>query len=89
MVEDCKRQVDEVIVTVVSRRMNCSVDIKVPCYKPVELLEQEIVSLLVDEWGEAVNEINPIRLSFNNRIIQNGQTLATVGAWDGSYLYID
>ncbi|MBQ6481672.1 MAG: hypothetical protein IJI45_11185 [Anaerolineaceae bacterium] len=89
MVEDGNRQIDEVIVTVVSRRMKHSVDMKVPCNKPIELLEQEIVSLLADEWGDKVNEINPIRLSFNNRIIQNGQTLATVGAWDGSYIYID
>lgn len=82
-------QIDNVLVTIVSRKLDLFIDMRCPCHKPVELLGQEILLLLVDEFGSEMNKLAPIKLSFNNRSIPNGQCLASVGAWDGSYIYID
>lgn len=81
--------VDSVIVTIVSNRMGFAVDMRCPSHKAIELLSQEILLLLTDEFGEDIRQLSPIRLLYNNRIIPAGQTLASIGAWDGSYLYIE
>lgn len=81
--------VDNVIVTIVSKRMGFAVDVRCPSHKAIELLSQEILLLLVDEFGQDIKQLSPIRLLYNNRIIPTGQTLASIGAWDGSYLYIE
>ena len=89
MTEPETGQIDSVIVTIVSRKLGLSVDMRCPCHKPVELLGQEIQLLLIDEFGSAIDTLGAIKLSFNNRSIPNGQSLASVGAWDGSYIHID
>jgi len=89
MTDSIRGQIDNVIVTVVCKNTGLTVDMRCPCHKPVELLGPEIRFLLTDEFGDGIGISNPIRLSFKNRPIPNGQTLASVGAWDGSYIYID
>ena len=81
--------IDSVIVTVICKKLGLVVDMRCPCRKPIELLGQEMLLLLADEYEVDVSKLDPVRISFRGRPILNGQTLAMVGAWDGSYLYIE
>ena len=78
---------DRVLVTLVIKSIGVETDISCPANKPVRFLREEILSVLREQYGIKMNSVHSISLEFNGRELTGDQTFASVGAWDGSYIF--
>ena len=63
-------------------------DFELPIKMPVEDLSKKLVDVLKAIDSERYKGISDIKIRYNNRILQNNQTLYSQGIWDGSIITI-
>lgn len=78
---------DSVLVTLVIKSVGVETDISCPANKPVKLLREEILNVLREQYLSKMSSVHSISLEFNGRELSGDQTLTSVGAWDGSYIF--
>lgn len=78
---------DSVLVTLIIKNSGIETDLSCPSNKPVKLLSEEILHLLREQYGSKMISVHSLNLEFNGRELSDHQTLASVGAWDGSYIF--
>lgn len=78
---------DSVLVTLEIKSIGVETDLSCPANKPVRFLREEILNVLREQYGSKMNPVQSISIEFNGRELTGDQTLASVGAWDGSYIF--
>ena len=63
-------------------------DFELPIKMPVEDLSKKFVDVLKAIDSVRYEGISDIKIRYNNRILQNNQTLYSQGIWDGSIITI-
>lgn len=79
---------ENVIVTVRSRSLNLEEDVRLPADSVFENWLPELTWAL-NQYRRTYLEPHALTVSYNGRKLQSSDTLAALGAWDGSVLWLE
>lgn len=79
---------ENVIVTVRLRRLNLEEDIRLPADSVFENWLPELTWVL-NQYRRTYLDPHTLTVSYNGRNLQPNDTLASLGAWDGSVLWLE
>lgn len=79
---------ENVIVTVRMNRYNLEEDIRLPADRPVENWLPELTEVL-NQYRNTYLSPRTLTVCFNERELRSSDTLASLGAWDGSVLWLE
>lgn len=79
---------ENVVVTVRSRSLRLEEDVRLPADSVFENWLPELVWVL-NRYRGTYLEPQTLTVSYNERTLQPNDSLATLGAWDGSVLWLE
>ena len=80
---------DAFIVTIIDLKGHFETDLEIPSQLPFASFKAKLLEILKIMDGQIFGGWKDYRLYFNNGIFSNGDTLASVGAFDGSKLIVE
>ena len=82
------REPETVIITIGYYEKNIFIDMEIPADVPVNVLKNKILEILRNMYEGIFAGWNEYNIAFNNRFLQDDETLISAGAYEGSYLYV-
>ena len=79
---------ENVIVTIRSRSLNLEEDVRLPADSVFENWLPELIWIL-NQYRKTNFDPRTLTVSYNGRKLQANDTLASLGAWDGSVLLLE
>ena len=79
---------ENVIVTVRLKRLNLEADVRLSADRTFENWLPELVGVL-NEYRGLFLDPRTLVVWYNGRTLRSGDTLASLGAWDGSVLWLE
>lgn len=79
---------ENVIVTVHLKRLNLEADVRLPADSVFENWLPELTWVLNQHRGTYLDP-RALTVSYNGRELQSNDTLASLGIWDGSVLWLE
>lgn len=83
-----KNYPENVIVTVRSRSLNLEEDMRLPADSVFENWLPELAWVL-NQYRRTYLDPHTLTVSYKGRKLQSNDTLASLGAWDGSVLWLE
>lgn len=82
------KEPETVIITIGYYEKNIFVDMEVMSDVPVRILKNKILEIIRNMYEGIFTEWTEYNIAFNNRFLQDDETLISAGAYDGSCLYV-
>ena len=79
---------ETVIITVGYPEQKIFVDMEIPANTRINILKNKILDILKNMYEGIFFKWSRYNIAFNNRFLRDDDTLTSVGAYDGSFLYI-
>ena len=80
---------ETVLVCLIDERKNYKVDAELPSQMPGSELKTGLLRLLKKNEERLYLNSDSLIIRYNGSVLGDQETLASVGAWDGSELYLD